>query len=405
MCGRLLAVENDPEARFQEASMKIAAAILSIGVLVLASAYMIAATIADAAADNALPEVIPQLGFFAIVGLASLLFWAREMRKRRYGKAVLAGLAPIGFYIALFSVLYLLATRELESNRPPADLAADTASLPATDIYLAPTNVTDEDVEIGAFRTAAATPGYDNQPSFLPGEAAFYFVSEGAGGKTDIWRYDIQSGEETLFFVSPSVSEFSPKAAPGDYGVSYIQENEAGDVTRVHHAPAAGGPGEAVVDFAPLGYYAWLEGGARLAVYLRSEPAELHLIDIATGDTNIVAQGIGRAMHAAPDGGGLYFTQASGDENFRVMFLDLANSSISPIIDLPAGAEDFAPLFAANGALLALFAGDGARLTFARAGDAGWMPASDLSASGVTHVTRIAVSDDGAWIAVVTDAD
>lgn len=385
--------------------MKIAAAILSIGALVLASAFMIAATVADAAADHALPEVIPQIALVAIVGLVSFLFWARAVRRRDYGKAVLAGLVPIGFYVVLFGGLYLLVADERKQGGSMPDLAADTASLPATDIHLAPMRITDEEVEIGAFRAAVATPGYDNQPSFLPGEAAFYFVSEGDSGKTDIWRYDIRNDEKTLVFASPTVSEFSPKTAPADYGVSYIQENESGDVTRVHHMPATGGPGEAVADFAPLGYYAWLEDGARLAVYLRSEPAELHLVDIANGDTRRVAKDIGRSMHAAPDGRGLYFTQAAGDASYRVMFLDLADETVSPIIVLPDGSEDFAPLFATNGALFGLFAGDGAHLLFARAGEAGWTPVSDLSARSVTQVTRIAVSGDSAWIAVVTNAD
>lgn len=285
------------------------------------------------------------------------------------------------------------------------DLAADTASLPATDIYLAPLSVGIDGVRIGAFRAVVATPGYDNQPSFLPGEAAFYYISEGDSGKTDIWRYDIAGDEKSLFFASPSLSEFSPKAAPAGYGVSYIQENETADVTRVHHALASGGPGEAVLDFAPLGYYAWLEGGSRLAVYLRSDPAELHLVDIATGDASLVAQRIGRSMHAAPDGGGLYFTQASGDKDYRVMFLDLADGAISPAIDLPAGAEDFAPLFAADGAPRGFLAGDGAEFYFAATGGNAWTPVSDLSTYGVTNVTRIAVSDDGAWIAVVIDAE
>lgn len=385
--------------------MRIIIAIFSISVVVLATLFLIAATVADAAADDALPEVIPQLALYATVGVVSFAFWARGMSKGRFGMAALACLAPVGFYIVLFSALYLFAIGELELSGRAPDLAADTASLPATDIFLAPMSLTDDGVKIGTFRAVVTTPGYDNQPSFLPGAAAFYFVSEGDSGKTDIWRYDIASDEKTLFFASPAVSEFSPKPAPAGYGVSFIQENEAGDITRVHHAPTGGGPGEAVAGFAPLGYYAWLEGGARLAVYLRSEPAGLHLVDVATGDASLVAQRIGRSMHAAPDGGGLYFTQASGDKDYRVMFLDLADGAISPVIDLPAGVEDFAPLFAADGALLGLFASDDAALRYAAAGRGGWADVADLSAYGVTHVTRVAVSDDGAWIAVVIDAE
>lgn len=300
--------------------MKIAIAILSIGVLVLATLYMIAGTIAGATADDALPEVIPQLALYAIVGVISFFLWARGMSKRRYGMAALTGLAPIGFYIVLFGSLYLLVTYETEQSRPAPDLAADTANLPETDIYLAPLSVSEDGAEVGTFRAVVATPGYDNQPSFLPGEAAFYYVSEGESGKTDIWRYDIETDEATRFHDSPSVSEFSPKAAPAVYGVSYIQENEAADVTRVHHAPATGGPGEAVIDFAPLGYYAWLGAGDMLAVYLRSEPPSLHLVDIADGKKRLIAENIGRSLHPAPDGGGLYFTQKKTEGGHRAMF-------------------------------------------------------------------------------------
>lgn len=308
---------------------------------------------------------------------------------------------------AVAAVLMLLAVAACGAREETAapNLAADTADLPETDIYLAPMRVTDGGVEIGAFRAVVTTPGYDNQPSFLPGEAAFYFVSEGDSGKTDIWRYDVENDAKMQVFASPSVSEFSPQAAPADYGVSYIQENETADVTRVHHMPAAGGSGEAVTGFAPLGYYAWLDGGAMLAVFLRGEPAELHLVDVASGETRQIAKRIGRSMHATPDGRGLYFSQISGGENFRVMFLNLADDAVSEVKDLPVGVEDFAPFFGADGALLGLFAGDGANLTFAYAGDTPWAPVSGLSEYGVTSVTRIAVSDDGAWIAAVTNAD
>jgi hypothetical protein len=283
-------------------------------------------------------------------------------------------------------------------------LAADTASLPATDIYLAPMIIDEDGVEIGAFRAVVTTPGHDNQPSFLPGEAAFYFVSEGDSGKTDIWRYDIGEGASFRLNDSSNVSEFSPKAAPADYGVSYIQENESADVTRVHHMPAAGGPGVAVVDFAPLGYYAWLENGARLAVYLRGEPAELHLVDVASGETRRVAENIGRGLLAAPDGRGLYFTAAAQVGGYRVMFVSLADEAPTPVIELPGGGEDFAVAFSEAGAPRGFFAGDGAALLYAAAGG-GWANAADLSVHGVTHVTRIAVSDDGAWIAVVANAE
>jgi len=310
---------------------------------------------------------------------------------------------------AIFAATAVLAIAgcNAEQDAIAPDLAADTANLPATDIYLAPLSVGEDGAEVGTFRAVAATPGYDNQPSFLPGEATFYYVSEGESGKTDIWRYDIETDEATRLHDSPSVSEFSPKAAPAGLGVSYIQENEAADVTRVHHAPATGGPGEAVIDFAPLGYYAWLGAGDTLAVYLRGEPPSLHLVAVASGETRRIAENIGRSLHPTPDGRGLYFTQANAEDGYRVMVFDMADDAVSPIVDLPDGVEDFAVLFSAGGALRGLFAGSGPMLYFAEAGgdEFEWKPAGAFFAQGVKNVTRIALSDGGAWIAVVTDAE
>lgn len=80
---------------------------------------------------------------------------------------------------------------------------------------------------------------------------------------------------------------------------------------------------------------------------------------------------------------------------------------MSPVTDLPDDAEDFAVLFSPGGALRGLFVGEGPRLYFATAGgdDFEWKPAGDFSAQGLKNITRMALSDDGAWIAVVTDAE
>lgn len=285
------------------------------------------------------------------------------------------------------------------------DLAADTARLPKTDIFLAPASFARGVFNVGAFRPAVKTPGYDNQPSFLPGGAAFYFVSEGENGKTDIWRYDVKRRAATRFYASPSISEYSPQAAPHGYGVSYIQENETAEITRVHHAPADGGPGAAVIDFAPLGYYAWLNNGATLAVYLRGGTPALYLVDVASGKRRLIAEHIGRALHASPDGRRLYFTEENASGGYRIMLLDPANDAMTPMIDLPDGVEDFAVL-SVNGVFHGLLAAKGPLLYISTDGDGAldWKPAGEFSNDGVMSISRIAVSDDGAWIAVVTDS-
>jgi hypothetical protein len=50
-----------------------------------------------------------------------------------------------------------------------------------------------------------------------------------------------------------------------------------------------------------------------------------------------------------------------------------------------------------------LVTGQGARLLSWRPGETGWSEIADLSASGLSSITRLAVSPDNRWIAIVAE--
>ena len=306
------------------------------------------------------------------------------------------------------------APAEAEAAAPGPAVAPDVApeAIPDTEIFTATLSMDGGAPSIGALRNATDHEGYDNQPSFLPGEAAFYFVREGETGKTDIWLHDLSRQANVPVFSSPAVSEYSPKRAPDGLHVSYIQENEAGDVTRVHWRLIDGSDeGAAVADFAPLGYYAWIEDGAGLVVYYRSEPGSLHRVDVASGATMKLHDTIGRALVADKAGAHVWFTEAPPvDPNaaedappsgpFKIMRYDVASGAIEPVVDLPGAAQDFAVIFDETGAPAGIFSVDGGTLYFrGAAADILWAPVGDLA--GIANPTRIAVSDDRKWIAIV----
>lgn len=296
----------------------------------------------------------------------------------------------------------------------PAPEEAAPADIPDTEIFLASLSFANGAPAVGELKNATNEAGYDNQPSFLPGEAAFYFVSEGDSGKTDIFLYDIARGARQQLFSSPTVSEYSPKRAPDGINISYIQEDESGEMTRVHQRLIdASDEGAPVADFAPLGYYAWLDGGKQLGVYYRSEPGSLHIIDVGSGEALEVHQNIGRVMVADKAGANLWFTEAPPFDPaaapdappagpFKVMRYEVAGEAVSPVFDLPANAQDLCVVFDASGAPSGYFTADAATLYYrSAAADAAWAPAADLAAAGMKAATRVAVSDDGKWIAVV----
>ncbi len=296
-------------------------------------------------------------------------------------------------------VLFALISACSAESDPPVSapdeggLAAATADLPDTDIYLGNLSIDDSGARIENLRAVVAGPGYANQPMFEPGGASFLFVREGAGGKTDIWRYEIASGAVTAVTDSPDRSEFSPKPAPQG-GISYIQENPEGDVTRVFRngAPA--------IALQPLGYYEWLDAGAQLGVFYRSEPPELHLVEVETGENRTVASAIGRGLQAAPSGGVLFFTSSANGAN-QLYQAKSDSAAPEPVVEMPGAGEDYRLVFGADGEPSGVFAADGDRLLYRALPDAGdgWAVAYDASDAGA--VSRIAVSDDHSLIAVV----
>ncbi len=246
-------------------------------------------------------------------------------------------------------------------------------------------------VDIGAILDS---PGYQNQPAFFGADGhQFYYVAENENAKTDLWAYDLRSGETRQITQSPERSEYSPKPAP-DGGVSFIQESDDGEMTRVHLIGEAGGPGAAVVENGPVGYYEWLQSGASVAVFYRSEPPMLQIIDVATGATRDVFDNVGRVLMASPDGATLFAARASEDGAYHVMAVDVASGDFEPVIDLPPGAQDFYLTFEGGGLPAVAFSSMGTRvMTYDFASDSVWHVAADISELGYGAISRVAVAN------------
>lgn len=303
---------------------------------------------------------------------------------------------------AAASILAACATASDGTQIPPA---VASPVIPDTEIFLGRIARDGEGLAVAGLANVTNHKGYDNQPYFAADGKTFYFVSEGESGKTDIYRHDLELGVSEAIFVSPEASEFSPKEAPGG-GISYIQENPAGDVTRVYRRKV--GDGSAVADFEPVGYYAWLDDGAALAVYYRSEPGSLYRVEVASGATALIREAIGRAMQADGDGEHLWFTVIAGDEPpaFQLMRYDAASGAVADLFPLPDGAQDFALDFDASGAADAVFSASGSTLfrrSLRRDAPDDWVAVGDLATAGISAATRIAVSSDGARVAIVDE--
>ncbi|GJL91131.1 hypothetical protein [Hyphococcus sp.] len=282
-----------------------------------------------------------------------------------------------------------------ESAAPAPYLAAATSDLPVSHILAGELSSPADGVSFSISNITAilAAPAYQSQPMFVgPDQDRFYYVAGNENGKTDLWTYDLASGAKKQITTTLEKSEFSPKPAP-DGGVSFIQESEDGEMTRVHALHEPGGTGAAVIETGPVGYYEWLQGGSTLAVFYRSEPPMLQFVDVASDEARDVFENVGRVLQSSPDGATLFATRSDESGQYEIVAVDVAAGVSEPLLTLPPGAQDFFLTFSAEGLPAAAFSSTGTLLmTYDFANDSIWHAAADISDLGYDSISRIAVS-------------
>ena len=182
-------------------------------------------------------------------------------------------------------------------------IAGAAAQVPSTDVLLAPlpaedaarTTVLADDV---TYLTNNDT--YDNQPSFTP-DSAILYVSEDETGQTDIYRYDVASGEAARV-TETQESEFSPRITPDGEHITAVRIEADGVTQRLWRFDLEGNsaqPNPENVD--RVGYYTFVNPDTLVLVRVDEEtnglPLSLDLTDLATNETRQLAGdvGVGRA--------------------------------------------------------------------------------------------------------------
>jgi Tol biopolymer transport system component len=257
-----------------------------------------------------------------------------------------------------------------------ASLSGDEGTLTIAD----PVNVTDRD-------------GYDNQPAFLLDGSAVLYTSGRDELQTDVYRYDVASGEIAQVTDTPS-SEFSPTPLPAG-GFATIHE-AAGEQLLWRFDLDGTDRGAILPNVQPVGYQAWGDED-RVAMFVLGEPATLQLGAVATGDVAVVASDIGRSLHKVPGAVAISFVDKSAGDVWYVRQLDLDSGEITELVPTLAGREDMA--WTPDGTLLM---GDGSELYAWRPGG-NWFRVADLSSAGIEGITRLAVSPLGDRVAIVAD--
>jgi len=234
---------------------------------------------------------------------------------------------------------------------------------------------------------------YDNQPQFLPDGRSLVYTSM-RGGATDIFRYDLESGEAVAVVSTPQ-SEYSPTPVPGDDAISVVRDY--GDLKQqLWSFPLDGGEARLLLpDVSPVGYHAWVSD-EQVILFVLGEPHTLQLATIGPGPGKIVGDSPGRALARIPGRSEMSFVDKTG-EQWWLTAIDPKTGTTRHLIAMHQEREDCA--WSPDGSV---WMGDGGELyRWHPDSEDGWELAADLGEHGIEGITRLAFSPDGTKLAVV----
>jgi hypothetical protein len=278
--------------------------------------------------------------------------------------------------------------------------SAALAQAAGPDIHLVPLSMRDGRPVLGAPVNVTSRPGYDNQPSFTPDGVALLFTSVRDDGQADIYRLDLATRATTRLTTTAPESEYSATVVPAGDRFTVIRVERDSAQRLWSFGLDGGAPRVVFQDIKPVGYHAWVDDHAA-ALFVLGSPATLQLADVRSGRASVIARDIGRSLLPLPGGGGFSYVQRDSAGRFTVMAVRVSGGLVSemrPVVALPPRGEYIAWLGTDR-----LLTTVGTRLMY-WSGSGEWQEVADLAASGLGALSRLAVSPDGSWLALVADA-
>jgi dipeptidyl aminopeptidase/acylaminoacyl peptidase len=246
-------------------------------------------------------------------------------------------------------------------------------------------------------------PGYDNQPSFSADGRSLFFTSVREDAQADIYRYDLQTRTIVRVTSTPE-SEYSATSFGDGTRFSAIRV-EKDSTQRLWSFRVDGSDPQLVLEnIKPVGYHAWVDT-TTLALFVLGSPSSLQLVDRSSGRGEVVAHDIGRSLVTLPGGNAFSYVQRAPDSSLTLVAVDVRPPPPSrrwtarPLVTLPRGSDYVAWLESG----VALAGQDSRLLQWNVRTPRSWTPMADFSRAGLRRISRLAISPDHRWIALVAE--
>ena len=264
-----------------------------------------------------------------------------------------------------------------------------------SDIYLFNFKIDKDQFSISNASNITNSPGYDNQPYFMPDGESLLYSSDDGFGQTDIYRYNIKARSERRLTFTPS-SEYSPTITPDGKYFSCIILEKSGDQFLWKY-PLQGAVAQKLTSVNPVGYHCWVNPDL-IGVFVVGEPNTLKLVNLDSDNSSQIANSPGTTLSMIPGQDNmLSYVDLSDENSWSIKSLNVVSKESTEIIKTVKKSQYYA--WTPSGILLG---GDGKRIyKFDPKSDTDWVELVNLTDYGIKDFTRIVVSPNGNLLAVV----
>lgn len=236
--------------------------------------------------------------------------------------------------------------------------------------------------------------GYDNQPTFLNNEEIVYAAN--FDNQTDIVKINFRTKEKQRITDTPG-SEFSPKPTPnGKYISAIILAKDGSQVLAKY--PLKGGDPKIISSTQKIGYYCWFDKKTVFS-YVVGSPPSLQEWNTKNAQFKIIMMNPGRSLSRIPDQKTVSFIHKESDDIWYLNSYDPVTDKVVYITECIKGAEDMT--WAADGTA---FLSDQKKIyQFNPKTDTSWRLMANMDAFNLSEASRLAISPDLKWMAIVID--
>lgn len=285
--------------------------------------------------------------------------------------------------IAILSILVvLMAKLSVAVSQPPSE------------VFLFELNEEDGKYKLTNPVNISNNAGYDNQPVFINNTEIVYAATY--DNQTDIVKLNLETKEKVRLTNTPA-SEFSPKPTPNRKSISsIILEKDGSQMLAIY--PIKGGEPRIIPSEQKIGYYCWFDRKTVFS-YVVGSPPSLQEWNTKNAQFKIIMMNPGRSLSKIPDQKAISFIHKESEDIWYLNSYDPFTDKVNYITECITGAEDME--WASDGTI---FLSDEKKIyKFNPERDQSWDLVANMDWFNLASASRLAISPDRKWMAVVID--